>query len=219
MPSLSRFRHPAQRHGIALLVLLALLLTGGCQSYSHTQTTASADTRQTVDRLLGLIDERLAIAADVAMAKWNSGAPINAPEREAQILARVVQQASAAGVDSRFAEGFFQDQFDASKTIQQALHQQWTQQSRAPFDDPPDLGRDVRPQLDELTPRLFTALKAFQAIADAPGAGDYLTARGEALAKGASESQHPSLDAAYRVAWGDAIHVALESLTASTAPQ
>lgn len=67
----------------------------------------SNDARHTADRLLRLVDERLAIASDVAKDKWTSGNPIDAPAREVQILDRVVVEARRAGIDETFAQSFF----------------------------------------------------------------------------------------------------------------
>lgn len=148
--------------------------------------TPSKDARQTVDQLLTLIDERLAIAPEVAKAKWNSGAPINAPEREAQILERVVAEAASAGVDEALAQTFFQHQFEASKQVQQRLHEQWQQAQHPPFDDAPDLANDIRPKLDELTPQLIGALHDFQEVAKTPGIGAYLEAQSTLLVQDAA---------------------------------
>ena len=108
--------------------------------------------------LLRLIDQRLAVAPLVAQAKWNSGAPIDDPVREKQILDSVTRQAAEAGLNAAFAQRFFQAQFDAGKLIQRKLHEQWRTEKHAPFSPVPDLARDVRPVLDELTPQLIAAL-------------------------------------------------------------
>lgn len=138
---------------------------------------ASDEARETVDGLIAQVEQRLAIAPDVAMAKWNSEAPINAPEREAQILERVVVEAQQQGVDQQLARAFFQDQFDASKAVQQQLHQQWQQASQPPFDNPPDLASDIRPQLDTLTPQLIQSLHEYQMLESEPAAQQYLEDR------------------------------------------
>ncbi len=142
---------------------------------------ASNDVRQTVDQLLRLVDERLAIAPDVAKAKWNSGAPIDAPAREAQILERVVAEATRAGIDEAFAQTFFKHQFEASKVIQHRLHEQWRQTEQPPFASPPDLAEDIRPQLDQLTPQLMASLRDFQVVAESEGVRQYLENNAEAL--------------------------------------
>lgn len=162
---------------LPVFVLLGLLLAG-CQ----TQPSEPPDeAKASIDRMLGLIDERLDVAPRVAQAKWNSGAPIEAPEREAQILDQVAEDAEAAGVDDAFARRFFDKQFEASKQIQRRLHHQWLQEGRSPFADPPDLAEEVRPVLDRLTPQLIEALADMQQIAEVEGAGRYLEQRAAQL--------------------------------------
>lgn len=161
-------------------VVVALILVAGCQAQPPEPST---EARLAVDRLLQLVDERLAVAPDVARAKWNSGASINAPEREAQILERVVVDAAQAGVDESFAQAFFENQFEASKIVQYRLHDQWKRESRPPFDNPPDLTEDVRPVLDRLTPQLIASLRDFQSVARNEGARQYLEDRAKVLVR------------------------------------
>jgi chorismate mutase len=115
--------------------------------------------RDQVRQLLNLIDQRLAVAPLVARAKWNSGGAIDDPAREQAILEAVSKQAEDAGLDAAFARRFFQAQFDAGKMIQRDLHRQWQANSQGKFADAPDLGRDVRPVLDRLTPQLIASLR------------------------------------------------------------
>lgn len=158
--------------------LVVLLLLAGCQ----TQPPAPPEQDQAaIDVMLQLVDERLEVAPLVAQSKWNSGAAIEAPEREAQILESVAEEAVAAGIDESFARDFFQQQFEASKQIQRRLHLQWTEEGRPPFADPPDLGEEVRPVLDRLTPQMIEALAEMQRIAEVEGAGHYLRQRAEVL--------------------------------------
>ncbi|MDR5905618.1 gamma subclass chorismate mutase AroQ [Franzmannia qiaohouensis] len=158
--------------------LVVLLLLAGCQ----TQPPAPPEQDQAaIDVMLQLVDERLEVAPLVAQSKWNSGAAIEAPEREAQILESVAEEAVAAGIDESFARDFFQQQFEASKQIQRRLHLQWTEEGRPPFADPPDLGGEVRPVLDRLTPQMIEALAEMQRIAEVEGAGHYLRQRAEVL--------------------------------------
>ncbi|MCE8028171.1 gamma subclass chorismate mutase AroQ [Halomonas daqingensis] len=165
-------------HSGRWLAIALVLLLAGCQ----TQPPEPPDEdKAAIDRMLVLIDERLDVAPLVAQSKWNSGAPIEAPEREAQILDQVAEDAEAAGVDDAFARRFFDKQFEASKQIQRRLHHQWLQEGRSPFADPPDLAEEVRPVLDRLTPQLIEALADMQRIAEVEGAGRYLEQRAAEL--------------------------------------
>ncbi|WP_104202903.1 gamma subclass chorismate mutase AroQ [Billgrantia saliphila] len=163
----------------AFSVVLSLLLVG-CQLQPPEPPD---EDKAVIDRMLVLVDERLDVAPAVAKAKWNSGAPIEAPEREAQILDQVTAQAGEAGVDEDFARRFFEKQFEASKQVQRRLHHQWLQEGRSPFADPPDLAEDVRPVLDRLTPQLIEALADIERIAEVEGSGRYLQRRAQELVR------------------------------------
>ncbi|QOR37685.1 gamma subclass chorismate mutase AroQ [Billgrantia diversa] len=162
---------------LAFTLMLSLLLAG-CQMQPPEPPD---EDKATIDRMLVMIDERLDVAPLVAQAKWNSGAPIEAPEREAQILNQVSEDAAAVGVDEDFARRFFDKQFEASKQIQRRLHHRWLQEGRSPFADPPDLAEEVRPVLDRLTPQLIEALADIERIAEVEGSGRYLERRATEL--------------------------------------
>lgn len=197
-------RHYRTRTFASLPVIMAmvvLLLLAGCQ----TQPPEPPDEdKLAIDHMLQLIDERLDVAPIVAQSKWNSGAAIEAPEREAQILDQVEEDAAAVGVDEAFARAFFDKQFSASKQIQRRLHHQWLQEGRPPFADPPDLAEEVRPVLDRLTPQLIEALADMQRIAEVDGAGRYLEHR-------AAELVQDDFD-------GEPRHVAIQPLLERMAP-
>jgi len=131
-----------------------------------------------------LIDQRLAVAPLVARAKWNSGAPIDDPAREKVLLATLTEQAKNDGLDPAFAQRFFQSQFDAGKMIQANLHAQWRTDQQPKFADAPDLARDIRPQLDRLTPQLMNALRDAYPTLRAPGARAELARQGRQWIRG-----------------------------------
>lgn len=112
-------------------------------------------------RIFGLVTERLRLAREVAWTKFHSGAPIHDPAREAAMLARIVEQAGAAGVDPARAETFFRAQIAASRLEQETLIARWkTAPETRPAHLPRDLISDLRPALDALTPRMIAALPA-----------------------------------------------------------
>jgi chorismate mutase len=135
--------------------------------------------QQQWQQLIGLIDERLAVAPLVAQSKWNSGAAIDDPVRERLILNDVARRATEAGLDPALAIRFFQAQFDAGKLVQRRLHAQWRAQQRGPFSPAPDLAREVRPVLDRLTPQLIAALQTLEPMLQRPDADARLAAAAE----------------------------------------
>ena len=142
--------HPSLWLGLALVAILAT----GCGMFRGlTPADAAA-----VDRLLGLIKERLDVAPEVARTKWNTKAPIEDLPREKQIVDGVAKGAPEYGLESKLAGSFFQAQIEASKIVQSTLHAQWTVKRQPPFPAVADLGKDIRPVLDRLTPAMLRAL-------------------------------------------------------------
>jgi len=175
------FKAPSLGKIFACMFLWFML--AACQSLPPGLPPASsaADAAR-IDHLLTLIDQRLAVAPMVAKAKWNSGGAINDPPREQLILDAVT--AEAKGLDAVLVRRFFQAQFDASKALQLGLHAQWRRQGAGRFDDAPDLGRDVRPVLDKLTPQLIAALGKIEPLLTQPGVAAYIETRSRLLVRG-----------------------------------
>ena len=165
-------------HGKFLACLSIFMLLAACQHLPPAPNQADA---AAADHLLQLIDQRLDVAPMVAKAKWNSGGAVNDPPREQLILDAVTAQAS--GLDAVFVRRFFQAQFDASKALQLGLHAQWQQQGAGKFSDAPDLGRDVRPLLDRLTPQLIASLRQLQPLLAEPGMRNYIESRSASIVR------------------------------------
>ncbi len=146
-----------------------MLALSACQPIQQSQRLSeaqiSSSEKQKIDHLLTLINQRLEVAVVVAKAKWHSGAAIDDPLREASILNAVASQARATSdLNGAFVRGFFQDQFDAGKIIQQHLISGWRQNPPSTTLDVPDLARDARPVLDQLNPQLIAALQDVQPL-------------------------------------------------------
>jgi chorismate mutase len=134
-----------------------------------------------VDRLLALMQERLRIAEGVARNKWSSGAPIEDPARESEIVEQVGGEAPRYGIDPAIARDFFRAQIEASKIVQRARFEEWRRGNQPRFSQVPDLGTEIRPALDALTPQLLAALgKALPAL-QSPGFETQLQARSAAI--------------------------------------
>jgi chorismate mutase len=146
----------------------------------------------TLDTLLRLIGERLAVMPDVARHKYNSGAAVEDLPREAQVIEAVTAQAVEAGLDKDLAARFFQAQIDASKMIQSERIAAWKAEGHAPFTGVPDLKTVIRPKLDVLTPAMLAALKDALPELRLPGAGERL----EAYAAGQSAEEQAAFKCA-----------------------
>ncbi len=152
----------ANKHhaGACLFLALILLSLAGC--------VAVDARREPLETLLKLIEQRLALADDVARSKWNSGAPVEDLARENEIVDAIGRDAGKYGLTETFAKDFFRAQIEASKIAQNARLAEWRAAKLPKFATAPDLTRDVRPQLDRLTPAMLNALApAMQALRSA----------------------------------------------------
>ena len=163
------------------LVLVAIL-AAGCAT---TANFAAVDTAA-VDHLLGLIRERLEVAPDVARTKWNTKAPIDDPLRDEQIIDGVEAAAAGYGLDPKVASTFFMAQIEASKAVQHALHAEWTAKGQPAFATVADLGKDIRPVLDRLTPAMMRSLQEALPVLQRRGGHELLEAQTRALLSNAA---------------------------------
>ncbi|SFW81958.1 chorismate mutase [Pseudomonas sp. NFACC09-4] len=111
--------------------------------------------------LLNTIGERLAIANQVALSKWDSGKPVEDRQREREVIAAAVAQAPAYKLSGETVEAFFAAQIEANKLVQYIDLSDWTLEGKAPDLPRPDLAGQIRPQLDRLQKRLLQQLADF----------------------------------------------------------
>lgn len=116
--------------------------------------------------LSGLIDARLAVMSDVARNKWNSGAAIEDPVRERDLIADMIARGLALGVPAQRTEAFFVAQIKAARELQQDLFDLWRSQGRQKLPAAPDLQKTIRPQLDRISAAMVTALAEEPAVRD-----------------------------------------------------
>ena len=114
-----------------------------------------------LEPLLNSIAERLEIADQVALSKWDSKKPVEDKKREQEVIASVSAQAPTYKLDAAAAEQFFSAQIEANKLVQYTHLSDWQFQGKAPDDPRPDLIKQIRPQLDELQKRLLQQLADF----------------------------------------------------------
>ncbi|MCC6763797.1 MAG: transporter substrate-binding domain-containing protein [Deltaproteobacteria bacterium] len=110
-------------------------------------------------RVVDLAARRLMLMPAVAAAKRAAGTPIVDPAREAEVIARAVARARAAGLDGRAAARFARAQIDAARAVQGAARP-----ASAPAHGAPTLAA-LRPRIDALDEATVAALVAARTAA------------------------------------------------------
>jgi chorismate mutase len=131
--------------------LLAVLATN-----AHAATPG-----ETLKPLLETLNERLNIGDLVALTKWDSGKPIQDSPREAQVIANARTLATERQLDPEDVAQLIAAQMEANKLVQYGLLAQWQAAGAAPDTPRPDLGKQIRPRLDELQTRLLQQYAEF----------------------------------------------------------
>jgi len=111
-----------------------------------------------LDAIVVLIAKRLAVAADVAAAKFIGGGQVDDPAREEQILDWVADRVPGGGAARETEISFFQDQIAANKVIQRGLHGHWRANPR---DSPRrwyGLSEEIRPRLNVINRHMLLLL-------------------------------------------------------------
>ena len=101
---------------------------------------------------------RLALAEQVALAKWDSHTSVEDPSREEQVIMRAVEESKSRGMDGAFVSKFFRAQIEANKAVQYSLLANWERTGRAPGHPPINLANTIRPELDQLQTALIAEL-------------------------------------------------------------
>jgi chorismate mutase len=123
------------------------------------------------DRLQPLVEasaQRLVIAEQVALAKWDSGTAVEDTSREAQVIASAVTAGESKGLDPAVVSNFFRAQVDANKLVQYSLLAEWRRLGRAPDHKPVNLAGTIRRELDQLGTELIAELTETAALRASP---------------------------------------------------
>jgi chorismate mutase len=145
-----------------------------------------ARAQSAIDKFQPLVETsagRLAIAEQVALAKWDSQAAVEDAPREAQVITGAVKYGESRGLDRTLVSNFFRAQIEANKIVQYSLLADWHRVGTAPAHKPVDLATAIRPALDRLQIELVTELADTAAIrASAACRADVAKAVGRYLA-------------------------------------
>ncbi len=136
---------------------------------TSTDATWQAAEIEQVNHLILLCLIRLRVAPDVARAKWNSQSPVTDAAREEVVVQEFTSKASALNMDADLARRFIRGQIEASKMVQSSFIEHWQRVGQGKFDPAPDLAKDVRPVLDQLTPQMLAALQTIAPLRSRSG--------------------------------------------------
>jgi chorismate mutase len=152
---------------LKLLALIAIS-TINAQATDHSQLAEDQ-----LQRLIETSAERLAIAEQVALAKWDSGAAVEDEAREVQVVNDAVKVGEARGLKSDQVSHFFRAQIEANKLVQYSLLANWRRVGRAPDHKPVSLA-SVRPKLDQLQLEIIDELTEAATIRASPSCSSYI---------------------------------------------
>jgi len=158
--------------------LLALLTGSACAA-----TPSAAP--EALKPLLMTLNERLNIGDLVALTKWDSGKPIQDSAREAQVIANARTLAAERKLDAEDVAQLIAAQMEANKLVQYGLLAQWQAAGVAPDTARPDLGKQIRPRLDELQSRLLQQYADFAPYRRDPNCSSWLAESRKGLAQDA----------------------------------
>ncbi|MBX8605230.1 chorismate mutase [Pseudomonas cichorii] len=144
------------------LLLATSLLTMTCMSPGI--ALAAEQQPSLLEPLLQAISERLTIADQVALSKWDSGKAVEDPPREQQVISAAQARAAEFKLSPDDVQRLFRAQIEANKRVQNALLEQWHTAGKAPDTERQSLVDDIRPRLDRLQTELLQAYADFQPV-------------------------------------------------------
>jgi chorismate mutase len=158
---------------VASALLLATALSHGAAAPS-----------ENFSRLINLTVNRLHVAREVALTKWDTHKPIEDSERESVVISAAATQAAAAEVPRQLATHFFADQIEANKLVQYGLPAQWHRKGEAPAEQRASLTNDIRPELDRLQGEFIRELAATDELRAKPDCAARLSQATQAYSSG-----------------------------------
>jgi chorismate mutase len=141
----------------ALALLMTLAIAGIGSAFAQDATNQLQPLVETSAR-------RLVLAKQVALAKWDSQAPVEDTAREAEIIAAVIKDGESRGLDRTSISHFFSAQIEANKLVQYVLLADWRRAGAVPAHRPINLATTIRPELDRLQKELVRELADTVAI-------------------------------------------------------
>jgi chorismate mutase-like protein len=148
-------------------LLLALPIVGMALTVTPLQSSPSAvkeqsliqdEKKEELNTLSILIIERLQLAHDSAIYKWNNTLPIDAPEQEEAFLLSILNQAQSTNVETSLVSQFFAAQLEAAKMVHIEDFEGWVNGNIHKHAYTPDL-MSLEKKLQDIDHKLFIAFK------------------------------------------------------------
>jgi cyclohexadienyl dehydratase len=136
------------------VLVLAWVLSSGVALAEPTQFVTDD---VTVERILELADQRLAVMPAVAAVKWQTHAPIFDPPRENAVIQRAQDLGAPMGLVSDPVKRLFELQARLAREVQESLHDEWKAHGFS-YSEPVTTLTALRPRLDGLTVDLLQAI-------------------------------------------------------------
>lgn len=112
--------------------------------------------------------QRIALAHQIALAKWDSGAAVEDFDREMQVIQHATTIGRAKGLSNTVTSSFFRDQIEANKVVQYSLFSDWHRIGATPNHSPQNLSA-IRIELDRLQGVLIADLVETFNLRSQPG--------------------------------------------------
>ena len=151
---------------MSIVAALALTTATGAAA---TAAAASVRADNTIP-LYGLVDaaaQRLQTADPVAAYKWATGTAIEDPPRVQQVLAAVTGDATANHVDPGYVRRVFQDQINATESVEYTRFAQWKLNPQGAPGAAPELSAS-RTAIDALNRRMVTEITGHWDVLHSP---------------------------------------------------
>jgi len=142
----------------ALAILITLAIAGIGSAFAQGATNQLKPLVETSAR-------RLLLAKQVALAKWDSQAPVEDTAREAEVITAAIKDGESKGAwIGTSVSHFFSVQIEANKLVQYVLLADWRRAGTVPAHRPINLATTIRPELDRLQKELVRELADAVAI-------------------------------------------------------
>ncbi len=136
-----------------------------------------------VDRMLVLIRDRLALMNEVAGYKWSHRMNVADPAREEELLKVLTAEGQKLNIPSATIKTFFTQQFEVSRKFQEERIAQWQKDGVTPEVKVKDL-KELRPKIETVSKEMVQVLAKLQSCIYEPAVQNRLAAQAKTILTG-----------------------------------